>query len=410
MPPVPRRQAAALALAFVAVLTTATLACSDGADAEAPAPTGPSGPVAPDALDAGPAPTTDASSVDSGAPRPDAEPSGVAPPGAVPGAIDATDGPNAANLGVAEVVFRVETKPGEHAGFMLEFSPAGAAVVLAVDRWNGATPVRLGETDAGRGLRALAVVDQGGPRTFWVRARSATPVTATLKVTRTPFAEGAVCATDCARLLQLPLPNERAVDGYDTSEAVYRYQFGRRDLLMFIRDAGRRMRAAGRAPFMPEDLSQWNGETPGEDVGAPRHASHQRGKDADLSLYALDKTSTWRSFCTAVQAADGRECRAGSVRDFDGDANARFLGVFFATNRVTMMFLDRELIAPTRAGAARAVADGALDAKWLPLYSDGSHLQHWPNHDNHVHVRVSEAATTSGGVPIGVDLLPLEPP
>jgi len=28
----------------------------------------------------------------------------------------------------------------------------------------------------------------------------------------------------------------------------------------------------------------------------------------------------------------------------------------------------------------------------LPLYSDGKHVQHWPNHDNHIHVRVSEEA------------------
>ena len=33
---------------------------------------------------------------------------------------------------------------------------------------------------------------------------------------------------------------------------------------------------------------------------------------------------------------------------------------------------------------------GLLPAGVLPLYSDGRHLQHWPNHDNHIHVRVSE--------------------
>jgi hypothetical protein len=56
------------------------------------------------------------------------------------------------------------------------------------------------------------------------------------------------------------------------------------------------------------------------------------------------------------------------------------------------MFLDRELIAALVQGAEHAVADGVVPAKLLPLYSDGVHVRHWPNHDSHVHVRISEAA------------------
>jgi hypothetical protein len=319
---------------------------------------------------------------------PDAEAwTGTAPPGTVPGEIaGGADNQVDVDAGGAQV-FRFETVAGEHLGFRFDFAPGPQDVVMVVDRWDGAQPVFIGETDAGAGLRVLAVVDQDGPRTFWVtiEARGADAVSGTLAATRTPFTEGAICADDCAHLLQLPLPNDVARDGYDVSNAVFRYQFGRRDLLMFLREAGRQMAAAGDAPFQPEDLSQWDGETPGSDVGAPRHASHMRGKDVDLSLYGTDNGAQWRSFCTVEYTADGRECIAGSRSAlFDGGRNSRMVGVFAATGRMTMGFLDGELIP-------------ALDPE-QPL------LQHWPNHDNHVHVRVSEVedGTAAPG--------PIEPP
>lgn len=318
--------------------------------------------------------------------------SGIAPAGAVPGEL-AGGAENPVDLGVdATATFRVETDAGEHVAFRLNFDPAIRGVQLRVFRWDGTAAVELGVTDAGPGLRVLAVVDQGGPRTFWVRAESTSAaLQGSLVVTRTPFVDGLHCAGDCDRLLQLPLPNEPA-DGYLIDEAVFRYQFGRRDLLVAIREAGRRMAVAGLSPFRPEDLSQWDGATPGTDTGSLRHASHQRGKDVDISLYATDGTAPWRSYCTAVRGADGRECVAGTLdEDFDAYVNAQLFGVFFETGRVTMSFLDRELIGAVRPAAGLAVEDGVVLAELLELYSDGSHLQHWPNHDNHIHVRVSEA-------------------
>lgn len=309
---------------------------------------------------------------------------GTAPPGAVPGEVTGVDQNEVDVTAGGTAVFRFETVPGEHVGFRLDFDAAQEDVVLAVDRWDGSEPVFLGETDAGAGLRVLAVVDQDGPRTFWVRieARGASPVTGTLTATRTPFAEGIQCAADCAHLLQLPLPNDVARDGYDIGHAVYRYQFGRRDLLMFVREAGRRMAAAGDAPFQPEDLSQWDGQTPGVDVGAPRHSSHERGKDVDLSLYGTDNDASWRSFCTVEYTADGRECLAGTRSDlFDGERNGRMIDVFAGSGRMTIGFLDQELLP-------------ALDPA-QPL------LQHWPNHDNHVHIRVSEIdGSTAAPAPV----------
>ena len=335
------------------------------------------------ARDAGPPPPVDGGS-DSNA--------GVAP---ADGSPVAQSGANPVTLAAGrDVVFRVEAKPGEHVGLMLTFSPTGAAAVLQVDRWNGHAPGELARTDGGVGRRALAVYEPSAARTYWVRVRSPVVLSGNLQVTRTSFQDAIACPADCDRLLQLPLPIDPRIDGY-TSDAgtVFRYQFGRRDLVMFIRHAGQVVAAAGMTPIIPYDFSQWDSLTPGTDVGALRHVSHQRGKDIDVSLYGSDGVSVWRSYCTAHTSSAGRECVAGTMQGLDGYATARMLAAVFASHRVTMCFLDRELIGPVRTGAASASHDGLFDPSLLPLFSDGTHLQHWPNHDNHVHIRVSEAPT-----------------
>jgi hypothetical protein len=325
---------------------------------------------------------------------PDAPPpSGVAPAGAVAQETAARDGDNPLTLNAGEErVLRVEARPTEHVQLTLRFSPSTAAVVLQLDRWDGAAPRELGRTDAGPGLRVLAAFDPDGPRTLWARVRSAARLPdARLTVTRTPFGDGDRCAADCDRLLQLPLPNDPARDGYATANStVFRYQFGRRDLVMFLRAAGRAMARMGRAPVVPEDLSQWDGLTPGSDTGNLRHASHQRGKDVDLSLYGADGRAPWRSYCTARSASGGRECTPGTVMNFDAATNALMFAAYFATSRVTMCFLDRELIARVTPAAQSLGFAPAVAAQ----FRDGVHLQHWPNHDNHIHIRVSEGPST----------------
>lgn len=338
---------------------------------------------------------------------------GIAPADTVAGEIPHDDGGVPVTARADEdAVVRVDVAPGEHVTFFLSFARADADVELEVLRWDGASAVHVGTTDAGPGLRTLAVVEPAGPRTFWARTSvlDGLALDATLTVTRVPYEDGATCAADCAHLLQLPLPIDSVAEGYRvTSGTVFRYQYGRRDLLMFIRHAGRRMAGLGMAPFVPEDLSQWDGETPGIDVGSPRHASHQRGKDVDISLYGLDGDASWRSFCTTMNGGSGRECVPGTVSGYDARVNALLFGDFFATGRVTMCFLDAELIAETIPGAMDEVASGRLSPDLLPLYSDDVHLQHWPNHDNHIHVRVSEdPATMFGWAPSASP--PFEPP
>jgi hypothetical protein len=329
-------------------------------------------------------------------PAPDAPPPpvvdpGIAPPGAIDGELALTDGDNAIQLAAGRTsVYRVDVEPDQHAAVSLWFTDADG-VALTADRWDGATSVTLAETTSGVGKRFLSVLDGEGRRTYWFRAYSPVGLAATLRLVRTPFSTGAHCAADCARLIQMPLPNDPAVDGYATDGGTYfRYWFGRRDLVMFVRNAALKRAMAGKSPIYPYDFSQWDGMTPGTDVGAPRHVSHQRGKDVDISIYGTDGKAVWRSFCTTEATSDGRECVAGTAKGLDAYESAREFTGWFESGRVTMCFLDRELIAKVAPAAGQAARDGMIDPALVALYSDGKHLQHWPNHDNHIHVRVSE--------------------
>lgn len=349
----------------------------------------------PDALDAAIDAPPDAV-LDAGPPPPP----GLAPPGLVPGAeVEVPE--TAISLAPGEsTVVRVEVGASEHVGFHLFFEPTGADVVMYVDRYDGVGEEELGLTDGGRGVRFLAVFEPDGERTHWVRVEAGDDgLEGTLSVVHTPFVDGVRCEADCERLLQLPLPRDPAVDGYTwIPSTVLRYWFGRRDLLMMLRHAGQTLAALGYAAYEPGDLSQWDGETPGADTGSLRHASHQRGKDVDLTLYGDDGLSFWRSYCETHRPDGGRECIAGTAGGLDGEVNAIFYGAILDSGRVTMSFLDRELIPIVADGAVTAVEAGLVSPEVLPLFTDGRRLQHWPNHDNHIHVRVSEEPYDDGAM------------
>jgi hypothetical protein len=326
--------------------------------------------------------------------EPDPDPDPIAIP-ELDGEILAMDGDNTVSVATGEeLLYRVETVPDEHVAFQLTFDASIDGVALQVDRWNGTEIEMLATTDGGSGIRTLAVLDQESPNVFWVRVRAEADSlpAGTLKLTRTPFTDGVRCTTDCTRLMQMPLPNNPLADGYDVSSGtIFRYQFGRRDMIMFVRQAGKLVAERGLHPMYPADFSQWNGLTPGTDTGSLRHASHQRGKDVDISLYNTEGYAPWRSYCTAEYTSEGRECVTGTLSpDFDGYENALMYASFLDSGRVTMSFMDTELIKAVKPAAGRAVEEGVLKSSLLPLYSDGRHLQHWPNHDNHIHVRVSE--------------------
>ena len=318
---------------------------------------------------------------------------GIAPPATHPGEVVVPDGDRAVHLGLTPLVIRVDAAADDHVGFVLSFVGPGAGIELDLQRWDGAAAQRLVTTDVGAGVRALAALDPSGPRTFWFILHGPGPIDATLSITRTTFVDADTCAADCGHLLQLPVAIDPAVDGYvHEPTTLFPYQFGRRDLIMMVRAAGRRMATAGRGPLVPRDLSQRDGQTPGTDVGAPRHASHQRGRDVDLSIYGIDDQAAWRAFCATQPAAAGLECVPGTLRNFGARATVHLYAGFLATGRTVAGFLDAELIDAMVAAAPAAAQDGLIAAALVPLLDDGVHLQHAANQYHHLHIRVSEVA------------------
>jgi hypothetical protein len=302
---------------------------------------------------------------------------GIAPAGALANE-QLLSGPLAVAVTAASgPAYRVDAAAGEHLGFRLDFRPTSAAVTLELLRWHQGAAVSLAITDDGPGFRVLAGLDAEAARTYWVRLGGAS-ASGTLSVTRTPFEEGARCDTDCDRLLQLPVPNGPD-QGYDNAPgAAYRYQFGRRDLLMFTRHAGRVMRSTGVDPFLIQDLSNWDGTQP------PGHLSHDLGKDVDYSIYNQAGESVWGSFC---QGTADYECVPGSGRDFGAEHMARLLAAVFESRRAVYAFLDREFHAALFAAAQQLADSGEIDSDLVSVFHDV--VAHWPNHYNHVHFRVS---------------------
>lgn len=223
--------------------------------------------------------------------------------------------------------------------------------------------------------RTMAVLDDFADRTYWVRARGDTSTSA-VSATYLPFRKGLTCEDDCARLMQLPLANDPEQDGYDMVEGVvYRYQFGRRDVLMSVRDAGRVIASQGVMPFTVEDLSKESGAKP------PGHASHTEGKDIDLSVYDVDGNATWIPQCNET----GDNCIRGTDFGMDVDSMARKIGALVAGERITHIFLDREFHDRFFAAADDLVAMGMLPPSAVPYMK--SVVMHWPNHNNHIHIR-----------------------
>lgn len=300
----------------------------------------------------------------------------IAPDGAMAGEVDGFVGDNAIGLGTSwGPPVRFDVPAETHVGFRLTFAPSSASVDMQVLRWDGVAVQEMALTNGGSGERVLAVLDARANRTFWVRARGSVS-SASLAAVFTPFTEGPQCQSDCDRLLQLPLPIDPAIDGYDMAGfVVYRYQFGRRDLLMSLRHAGRVVAAQDLAPFTVQDISKGDGSQP------PGHASHDLGKDVDISVYDESGTPVWYPLCDEV----ANECIPGTDYGMNMEAMARKIAPMLESGRVTYVFLDAEFHDGLFAAAADLVSAGEISSWLLPYMEDV--VTHWPNHNNHIHVR-----------------------
>lgn len=295
-----------------------------------------------------------------------------APPGALSGEQKAKTGSQ--SVSASSPPLRVDANQGEHIGFRLDFQ--SGSPILEVLAWNGSEAISLGTNNWGPKLRALAALDAREKRTFWVKVRGLSG-SATLKVSRTPFSEGAKCKSDCARLLQLPLPMERNIEGYYTHSAgKFVYQFGRRDMLMAFRNAGRKLIAAGYGPFPVKDFSKWDASRP------PGHASHTNGKDVDTAV--VDQTGpVWKPLCKVNSSSN---CSTGTDTGFDGKGMAILLAGFLESGKITNVFLDREFLPKLNKAVQDLIKAGTLPASMASKFKV---VQHWPNHHNHAHIRIS---------------------
>jgi hypothetical protein len=198
-------------------------------------------------------------------------------------------------------------------------------------------------------------------------------------------------------LIGMPSPARRD-DGY-LLERPNRYQFARPDVAMALMDAFRDTRLRYRRdPVTVADISQWNGKRPAVDLGAPRHVSHEGGRDVDLGLPATDGPSSVRDHCDRDTSKDFTKavCKKGSVRGLDAGRLAYLLGRLVKKGNVDKIFLDAELIDPMAKAALALRTQGVLKPDVADkLQPEGGVVRHLAWHTDHVHVRFFGAKGTS---------------
>jgi len=321
---------------------------------------------------------------------------GLAPRGTVADEVDAVAMQDVALDATFGRAFRVDAAGGEHVTFRLEFAPSTADIRWEVLRFDGTVAqvhVRndgddLREMD---GLRAVAVLDRGGSRTYWFRARreGGASLRGTLRVERAPFIDAVQCTVDCSRFMLLPQA-DTSLDGYGVpGHTIYPWQFGRRDLIMALRHAGRRTAANAGGPYTVKDLSRHDGRV------WYAHSTHDNGFHADLSLLNAAGDPVWGALCTPVTTASGDVCARGSVRNFGAEPMARLIDALFDSGRITWVLLDAEYHAPLLEAVDRLIALGVIAPARRPLFdattpacSGRPCVRHVVSHYHHVHVAV----------------------
>ncbi|MEZ4307095.1 MAG: penicillin-insensitive murein endopeptidase [Polyangiaceae bacterium] len=195
-------------------------------------------------------------------------------------------------------------------------------------------------------------------------------------------------------VIGFPAPGSRD-DGYFLQSSA-RYQFARTDVIAVLLAAFEKTRSRYRRdPIAIADISQWNGIRPATDLGAPRHISHEGGRDVDIALAASDgEASTVRAHCTGVLVEESvQACGPGTVRGFDAARMAYFLGLLFETSPpVEKIFVDDVYLRELRR-AAETLHERRLlkDPGFEGLYDDAI-VRPSPWHTDHLHVRFAGPA------------------
>lgn len=318
---------------------------------------------------------------------------GIAPPGTMTGELDAESTGTVSVDGSWGPPYRVDARPAEHVTFRLDFTPTTADLRWELYRFDGREALLLAHNNSAdlqewEGFRVAAVLDPDASRTFWIRFRreGGSSASGTLRIDRVPFTDGETCTDDCDRLLVLPQPND-STDGYGVpGHTIYPFQYGRRDILMAIRHAGRVMSAEGSAWFTVKDLSRWDG------LVWPDHDTHEAGLHADLSIINQAGEPVWASFCDV----SGNECIPGTISDFGARHMARLINALFDCGKLIWVLLDREFHGPLLDAVDELIAEGVIDPDRRPYFDATSLLcdgrpcvRHVAYHHHHMHIKVA---------------------
>ena len=227
-----------------------------------------------------------------------------------------------------------------------------------------------------------------------------------LTVRRTNFADGAACSPtfkseDCLgkpegvlRLLHWPQP--QADDPYGAGyrfATVSGYKWGRRELIMLVRDGLRALREQypDTAVVSLADTCQQDGVTPGYDIGKPRHCftCHDQGGNIDIAYFTTDGSNKVQTICGPDGAnvdKSKQQCaaaaKAGHIVDLD--RQTWFIARLFDSGRVRAIGIDPVVGPLVQARAKEMRKAGQISAAGNAGIQTKFGL--WATHHDHIHV------------------------
>jgi len=168
--------------------------------------------------------------------------------------------------------------------------------------------------------------------------------------------------------------------------------YGALDLLTIVQSAAKEIHRDIPATESVQigDLSEEKGGT------IHGHASHQNGLDVDLVYFK--KNHAVMPITGSAKGATGFDENFvrldGSVTEnFDVATNWRFIQILVSTGRIDRIFADSRI---KKTFCTYAVAEGKR-AEWSETLRK---LRHWPDHQDHMHVRLACPANSAGCKPI----------
>ena len=226
-------------------------------------------------------------------------------------------------------------------------------------------------------------------------------------------------------LVGFPYPVENRA-GYQFA-VPSRYTFVRSDVAAALRAAFRQTRIRYRRNRIAVgDTTQWNGDRPAQDLGKPRHISHQGGRDVDIGLPTrVGKLSILKRRCNGVMVEEGRlECGPGTVRDFDAARAAYLLGLLIdgptpggrfvakagrrpgPLSEVEVIFTDQAYIDAIRGQLPKLRKRRWIHDEAFGALGEEGLLRASPWHTDHIHIRFRGEAAAVAPVWQSVEMIP----